>query len=920
MSDKLRVLLIEDNPGDARLIWEMLTEVGATGLAAAFDLECADRLSTGLARLAAGGIDVVLLDLSLPDSQGLDTFAKVHAQVPQVPIILLTGLDDAALAVKAVREGAQDYLVKRQVDGNLLVRAMRYAIERKQAEKALERCAVQLHQQTIQQLKETETLSAVAITLTRSLDLGQVLHSIVDSATRLIPASSSGVIHLLDETTGKLVPRAASTSGVNIEDKLEMSIGEGIAGLTVQEKRLINVPNIEKDPRFLLTDAVTPGKSLLTAPLLINGNCIGTLSLNSDQVGAFGPDEERLLTTLAAQAAVAVKNARLHQEVQRRVEELTFLNRVGRAVTSSLELEQVLATVMKEATQVLKIEAGSVLLLDEESNELVFKAVAGPRSETARGLRLPLGQGIAGWVVREGQRLLVPDVREDPRFHPGIDEVTGFFTRSILAVPLKVKGKVIGVIEAMNKTDGDFSQADVALLSSMAQSAAIAIENAWLFEQAQREIAERKQVEAALEKERALLAQRVAERTVELSAANAELARSARLKDEFLASMSHELRTPLNAILGLSEALQEQVYGPLNDKQLRPLHSIETSGQHLLSLINDILDVSKIEAGKLELVIGPVSVESVCLTSLGLIQQAAHKKRLKVSFTLNSAVKTIQADERRLKQILVNLLNNAVKFTPDDGAIGLKVVGDVEGEAVHFTVWDTGIGVSKEDMGRLFQPFVQLDSSLSRQYAGTGLGLSLVYRLTEMHGGSVSVESEVGKGSRFIVSLPWLERDRQTGRQGDRGTELSSRVTLPVGHSVTVLLAEDSESNIATVSDYLRAKGYRVIVGRDGAEVIERAREERPDLILMDIQMPGMDGLEATRRIRTGTDPSTGLGASLARVPIITLTSLAMPGNRERCLAAGADECLSKPVSLKKLVEVIEAQLKFAFGTEWRDK
>ncbi|MDH4138360.1 MAG: GAF domain-containing protein, partial [Anaerolineae bacterium] len=338
-----------------------------------------------------------------------------------------------------------------------------------------------LYQETVRRLEEAETLGAVTTALTRSLDLDQVLQSIVDSATRLIPVSTSGVIHLADEATGKLIPRATSLEA-KIQENMGMPIGKGIAGLVMQEKRLINVPNVEQDPRFIQLDTGTPKKSLLTAPLLIDRDCIGTLSLNSDQVGAFSADDERLLTTLAAQAAIAVRNARLYQEVHRRVEELIFLNRVGRTVTSSLDLEQILTTVLEETARVLRTEAGSILLLDEESSELVFEAAVGPRlPEEMKGLRSPLGQGIAGWVAREGQRLLVPDVKEDPRFYPGIDEATGFVTKSVLAVPLKVKGKVIGVIEAVNKTEGNFTQANVALLSSMAQWAAIAIENAQLF-------------------------------------------------------------------------------------------------------------------------------------------------------------------------------------------------------------------------------------------------------------------------------------------------------------------------------------------------------------------------------------------------------------------------------------------------------
>ena len=393
-----------------------------------------------------------------------------------------------------------------------------------------------------------------------------------------------------------------------------------------------------------------------------------------------------------------------------------------------------------------------------------------------------------------------------------------------------------------------------------------------------------------------------------LARANAELDRAARVKDEFLASMSHELRTPLNAILGMSEILCEGVYGPLSEKQQKPVRTIEASGRHLLDLINDILDLSKIEAGKEELELAPVSVEAICKASLGLIRQNAFEKQLKVSSTLDSAVTVLLADGRRVKQILVNLLSNAVKFTPEGGEIGLEVAGDAERGAVHFAVWDTGIGIAAEDMERLFQPFVQLDSGLSREHTGTGLGLSLVQRLAEMHGGGVSVESDgvPGKGSRFTVSLPWQETDPggNATSESSQDTEPREEPAMPGGQpSAVILLAENNENSIHTFFDYLQAKGYRVIVARNGNEAVDLARGEGPDLVLMDIQMPGMDGLAATRRIRAGTVES------VARVPIIALTALAMPGDRERCLEAGANEYLSKPVSLRQLVDVIAGQL-----------
>jgi PAS domain S-box-containing protein len=269
------------------------------------------------------------------------------------------------------------------------------------------------------------------------------------------------------------------------------------------------------------------------------------------------------------------------------------------------------------------------------------------------------------------------------------------------------------------------------------------------------DITERKRMEQALHEERALLAQRIEERTADLRAANMELARAARLKDEFLASMSHELRTPLNAVLGLSEALREQAYGPISERQDRALQTIEESGRHLLELINDILDLAKIDAGRMDMDMDDIEVEPICQMSMRMVRQAAQQKHITMELTIDPAATRVRADPRRLKQILVNLLSNAIKFTPGDGRVGLDVTTDAAQHAMHFTVWDTGIGIAPGQMERLFQPFVQLDSRLARRYDGTGLGLALVDRMVRLHGGSVAVTSEQGVGSRFRVSLPW---------------------------------------------------------------------------------------------------------------------------------------------------------------------
>ncbi len=416
--------------------------------------------------------------------------------------------------------------------------------------------------------------------------------------------------------------------------------------------------------------------------------------------------------------------------------------------------------------------------------------------------------------------------------------------------------------------------------------------------QLNQEIIDRKRAEIALEKERAELTLRIEESTAELRAANAELSKANQLKDEFLANMSHELRTPLNAILGMSESLQEHIFGQLNEKELNAIHIIEESGRHLLTLINDILDLSKIGAGKLILQPQLVGVSSIVETSTRFIKQIAQKKHISVDKNIDPKAKTLYADQRRLKQILVNLLSNAVKFTPDGGHIGLIVSTDAERKTIAFSVWDTGIGIAKKDMVNLFKPFSQVDSKLSRRYSGTGLGLVLVQRMTEMHGGSVSVESEPDKGSKFTITLPW-ESGTETNIPFKAKKPTDPLVKSRRKTNKRILVVDDSKVNIQTTSVYLKSKGYNISVAYTGKEALKCLKEEQlPDMILMDIQMPEMDGLEAIQIIKQNPEWKA--------IPIIAVTALAMPGDKERCLSVGAIDYLSKPVSLNNLDETIE--------------
>jgi PAS domain S-box-containing protein len=453
------------------------------------------------------------------------------------------------------------------------------------------------------------------------------------------------------------------------------------------------------------------------------------------------------------------------------------------------------------------------------------------------------------------------------------------------------------------------------------------------------DISDRKQAEkslasAEIERQQAIddlyqlnqqLETRVAQRTQELqytnqqlSVANSELARATRLKDEFLANMSHELRTPLNAVLGMSEGLMTGVFGDLNERQMRSLSLIETSGRHLLELINDILDVAKIGAGKLELELSSVGIEYLCKSSLNFVKQIANQKNIQLKLSINHSIKMITVDERRMRQALINLLSNAVKFTPKGGKICLEVklqereATELTSEcsyAMIFSIIDTGIGISSEDISNLFQAFVQIDSSLNRQYAGTGLGLTLVKQLVEMHGGCVSVASQVGEGSSFSIVLPYresieldkLDKAEPPSNSFGEGYNQVSNLENNLAVNPLILMADDNPINIETFSNYLTSRGYRLIFASDGQEAINMTIAQNPDLILMDIQMPVLDGISAIESIRANPD--------INNIPIVALTALAMIGDREKCLAVGANEYLAKPVQLSHLVTVIQKQL-----------
>lgn len=379
-----------------------------------------------------------------------------------------------------------------------------------------------------------------------------------------------------------------------------------------------------------------------------------------------------------------------------------------------------------------------------------------------------------------------------------------------------------------------------------------------------------------------------------------ETVRMVRMKDEFLANMSHELRTPLNAVLGLTEILRDGFLGDLNSKQADALETIHTSGDHLLALINDILDLSKLEAGQFELVLSDVSVDDVCVATLDMIRHTAERKPIELVYQSHVGPATVTVEPRRFKQCLLNLLSNALKFTPAGGRVGLEVSLDNTANQLIFAVWDTGIGISTEDQAKLFRPFFQVSTGLKRNYEGTGLGLSLTKRLVELHGGSLRVQSTKGEGTRFEIVLSIDERASKIFPATPSGThDRRSSISLlaPNASQNVAIVADEDERCVEIASQYLRVKGYSVVGTHDVSCLLDIVRQATPTLILMNPELPGAPTVEAIRRLCTDN--------SLPRVFVIAIGSVASPDERESRRAAGADEYLAKPIVLKNLGAIL---------------
>jgi signal transduction histidine kinase/DNA-binding response OmpR family regulator len=732
----------------------------------------------------------------------------------------------------------------------------------------IERLADQLTEVREQLGATSEVLAVIGRSAS---DLEGVLETVVESARKLCGANA-GQVFLVDGDRYRL----AYGSGITAEYREFVANNPVVldratlVGRVALDQRVTQITDVLADPDYGLIDAqrVAGYRTIMGVPMLLDSEVVGVLSVWRTQVDPFSARAVEVLTTFAAQAALAVRTVDLVRtlesrtdELGRKVVQLEALGTVGQAVSSSLKLTEVLNTIITQAVRLSGSDGGSIYEFDEDAKEFRVETVCGTSQEAfdaLRRARIRLDDTFIGKAATLGRPLELTDLRDAP-LDPHLSALAETGWRSLVAVPMLRQGRIVGAMVIRRHTAGRIPQEIYDLLETFASQSALALINAQLYRQLE-------QQSAALEV-------------------------ASQHKSEFLASMSHELRTPLNAIIGFSEVLLERMFGELNERQDDYLRDIWSSGKHLLELLNDILDLSKIEAGQMVLSRSEFVVRESLEYCLSMVRERALQQRILLSLDVDPEVGLLDADRLRFRQVVLNLLSNAVKFTPEGGRVDVRA--SIRGQDLVVLVADTGIGVSAEDRERIFDAFQQGTRS-SRQVEGTGLGLTLSKRILEMHGGRIWVDSEAGRGSTFGIALPARAEEPVAESVPQAGLDSGITLESALGSRPTVVVVEDDRRSFDLLRVYLEAAGARVVSAGDGEEGLDTVRRLSPAGVVLDILLPGIDGWDVLAQLKA--DPGT------AAIPVVVVSML---DERGRGFALGAAEYLVKPVGKEQLLAAL---------------
>ncbi len=735
--------------------------------------------------------------------------------------------------------------------------------------------------ETKQRAAELGTINSIQQGLASKLDFRAIIE-LVGAKFHEIFAAESLMISLYDAAANRIDHEYMMERGTRLApvsetppDALRMEI------IRTRQPLLIKENYAERCAELGMRLAVVgeAPKSWLSVPILNSDQVIGILSLqNLDRENAFDNAAVRLLTTVALSMSVALQNARLFDETTRRANEMTALTEIGREISATLDLNAVLEQIATHAKSVLQARDVSIRLLQPDGSLPTVVAV-GKYAALNKGDVLYLGQGITGNIAQTGIAEIVNDPDNDPRAQdlPGTEEDEA--TEVMMFAPLLLRGVVTGVMVLWRDRtqSGPFVQSDLDFIVGLSRQAAIAIQNARLFDESLRLLEEAKQARESAE------------------AAN-------RTKSTFLANMSHELRTPLNAIIGYSEMLTEEAQDSGQEQMVPDLEKINVAGKHLLDLINAILDLSKIEAGKMDLYLETFEIKKMVKDVVSVIQPLVAKNHNTLQVNVADDVGAMRADLTKVRQSLFNLLSNAAKFT-ERGTITLQVRTEAKGlrtelegslnppSSILFTVSDTGIGMTDEQSEKLFQEFTQADASTSRKYGGTGLGLALSRRFCRLMGGDITVASAPGHGSTFTLVLPAEVVDPKAEPKSDE--QLPAQTLAPNAKKVVVIDDEPTARDL--LQRLLRAEGFHVLTAAGGEEGLRLVRAIHPDIITLDVMMPGVDGWAVLTQLKA--DPAT------ADIPVIVLSIL---DDKNLGYALGATDYLTKPIDRERLTAILE--------------
>jgi K+-sensing histidine kinase KdpD/CheY-like chemotaxis protein len=720
-----------------------------------------------------------------------------------------------------------------------------------------------LFEQTQDALKETETLYKISDGISAASHPQELISAI---ASTIMPASA-------DRATIMLLREQGSTSAdaqLEIVGYFQKDRTHSLQTAYFQAQNFPALNSLLTSNLLIIEDLATSNldevskKTLAEnnirggciVPLYSGGRMVGLLSTFSSRRFHITEDETRLLQIAANGIAISLERQKLLEDTQQRALELQTAAEIARDTTSTLSLEELLKNIVNLIAERFNFYHTAIFLIDEENKFVVIREASGATGVISKqqNLRLAIGsKSVVGTVAAKGEAVVINDATDHQLFFKSNHLPD---TKSEIGLPLKIGDKVFGVLDIQSSQFNAFRHAEATVLQILADQIAIAIENARAYELSQKAIEDMREVD--------------------------------RIKSQFLANMSHELRTPLNSIIGFSRVILKGIDGPINDTQEQDLSAIYNSGQHLLRLINDILDLSKIEAGKMQLQIMetniPDLINSVMSTAAGLIKD----KTVKLDYIIPSNLPLVEVDQTRIRQVLLNFLSNAAKFT-DVGTIVVEaseVISPANKPEVMITVTDTGPGIAEKDKVKLFQPFSQVDDSPTRKTGGTGLGLSICRSFIEMHNGRIGLlSSETGKGSVFYFTLPVKVEEENTQQP----------IPEYLSYSEKTILSIDDDKQITDLYErYLGSNGYQVVALNDPKSAVQRAKQVKPFAITLDVMMPGRDGWHIIQDLKN--DPET------CNIPVIMCTILE---EEEKGFNLGAADYLIKPFLQEELLDAV---------------